>query len=184
MGRLRTLPVNGTERKVQLAVETRASCDAVYETLVDANTHLGWAGRRQPPFFRLLSLAAANDDLAVGATFSSTGSIPGSRRLFKDESRVTVAERPSAFEFVTDATVAGRQPMRATFRHRYDIEPHGAGCRVRYSLRQESIVNPMLRLSVPLVRDITWRVGMPLMLRGGLRNLVRAAEQRAGLTRA
>jgi hypothetical protein len=170
--------VNGAAREVHLTVDTRASSDAVYATLVDAGTHLDWAGRRQPPFFRLLSLAATNGGLAVGATFSSTGSIPGSRRLFHDESRVTVAEPPSAFEFVTDATVPGRQPMRATFRHRYDIEPHGAGCRVRYSLRQESIVNPMLRLSVPVVRDITWRVGMPLMLRGGLRNLVRAAEQR------
>jgi hypothetical protein len=175
--------VNGAAREVHLAVDTRASCEAVYETLVDADAHLDWAGRRQPPFFRLLSLTAGGDDLAIGATFASTGSIPGSRRQFHDESRVTVAERPSTFEFVTDATVAGRRPMQATFRHRYDIEPHGAGCHVRYSLRQESIVNPMLRLSLPVVRDITWKVGMPLMLRGGLRNLVRSAERRGDRTK-
>jgi hypothetical protein len=37
----------------------------------------------------------------------------------------------------------------------------------------------MLRLSLPIVRDLSWKLGMPMMMRGGLRNLARAAEQLA-----
>ena len=166
-------------RELRLAADASASCDAVYDTLLDVGTHLDWAGRRQPPYYRLLSLEAPDGQLTVGAAFSSTGSIPGTARRFHDWSRVVLAEPPSLFEFVTEATVPGRNPMRATFRHRYELEPNGDGCRVRYVFRQESLVNPMLRLSLPLVRDLAWKLGMPMMMRGGRRNLVRAAEQRA-----
>jgi hypothetical protein len=166
-------------RELRLAADTCASREAVYDTLVDAGMHLEWAGRRQPPYFRLLSWEAPDGQLTVGSAFSSTGSIPGTSRRFHDRSRVVLAEPPSLFEFVTEATVPGRKPMQATFRHRYQLEPNGDGCRVRYAFRQENIVNPMLRLSLPLVRDLAWKFGMPMMMRGGLRNLVRAAEQRA-----
>jgi hypothetical protein len=166
-------------RELRLAANARSSCETVYDILVDAGTHLDWAGRGQPPYFRLLSLEAPDGRLTVGDAFSSTGSIPGSGRRFHDRSHVVLADRPSLFEFVTEATVPGRNPMQATFRHRYELEPYGDGCRVRYTFRQENLVNPMLRLSLPLVRDLTWRFGMPMMMRGGLRNLVRAAELRA-----
>jgi hypothetical protein len=166
-------------RELQLAADARVSREAVYDVLADADTHLGWAGRQQPWYFRLLSLDAPDGRLIAGATFSSTGSIPGSGRRFDDRSRVTVAERPSAFEFVTEATVPGRRPMRATFRHRYELEVNGDGCRVHYTFRQEDLVDPMLRLSLPIIRDMSWKVGMPMMMRPGLRNLVRAAEARA-----
>jgi len=36
----------------------------------------------------------------------------------------------------------------------------------------------MLRLRVPIVRDVVWKFGMPMMLGRGLRNLARAAEGR------
>lgn len=165
-------------RELRLEANAHASCEAVYATLVDAASHLEWAGRGQPPYFRLLSLEAPAGQLTVGDAFSSTGSIPGTSRRFYDRSRVVLAEPPSLFEFVTEATVPGRKPMQATFRHRYELEPNGDGCRVRYSFRQENLVNPMLRLSLPIVRDLSWRFGMPMMMRGGLRNLVRAAERR------
>jgi hypothetical protein len=166
-------------RELHLAADARASREAVYDVLADADAHLGWAGRQQPRYFRLLSLDALDGRLVAGATFSSTGSIPGSGRRFDDRSRVTVAERPSVFEFVTEATVPGRRPMRATYRHRYELEVNGDGCRVRYTFRQEDLIDPMLRLSLPVVRDVSWKVGMPMMMRPGLRNLVRAAEARA-----
>jgi len=112
-------------REVHLAADACASCEAVYGILVDARTHLDWAGRGQPPYFRLLSLEAPDGRLTVGDVFSSTGSIPASGRRFHDQSRVVLAEPPSLFEFVTEATVPGRNPMQATFRHRYELEPNG-----------------------------------------------------------
>jgi hypothetical protein len=166
-------------RELHIAAETRATREAVYDTLADAGTYLEWAGRHQRRYFRLLSLDAPDSRLIAGATFASTGSIPGSGRRFDDRSRVTVAERPSVFEFVTEAVVPGRRPMRATYRHRYELEVNGDGCRVSYRFRQEDLVDPMLRLSLPIVRDMSWKVGMPMMMRPGLRNLVRAAESRA-----
>jgi hypothetical protein len=166
-------------RELHLWADARVAREAVYDVLADAGTHVEWAGRHQPRHFRLLSLDAPDTRLIAGATFASTGSIPGSGRRFEDQSRVTVAERPSVFEFVTEATVPGRRPMRATFRHRYELEANGDGCRVRYTFRQEDLVDPMLRLSLPIMRDMSWKVGMPMMMRPGLRNLVRAAEARA-----
>ena len=166
-------------REFQLAAVARAPREAVYDMLADAGTYLDWAGSQQPRYFRLLSLDAPDGRLIAGATFSSTGSIPGSGRRFDDRSRVTVAERPSVFEFVTETVVPGRRPMRATFRHRYELEVNGDGCRVRYTFRQEDLVDPMLRLSLPIVRDMSWKVGMPMMMLPGLRNLVRAAEAQA-----
>jgi hypothetical protein len=166
-------------RELHLAADAHAPCEAVYDTLADAGTYLEWAGRHQRRYFRLLSLDAPDSRLIPGSVFSSTGSIPGSGRRFDDRSRVTVAERPSVFEFVTEAVVPGRRPMRATYRHRYELEANGDGCRVRYTFRQEDLVDPMLRLSLPIVRDMSWKVGMPMMMRPGLRNLVRAAEARA-----
>jgi len=163
-------------REVHVATMSRASHDAVYETLVDALSHLDWAGRRQARYFRLLSLEGPDDPLGVGSVFSSTGSIPGSRRRFHDSSTVTITDRPSVFEFVTEATVPGRNTMEATYRHRYEMEPTRDGCSIRYTLRQERVVHPMLRMRVPIVRDVVWKFGLPMMLGRGLRNLARAAE--------
>ncbi len=165
-------------REVHVATKSRASRDAVYETLIDALSHLDWAGRRQARYFRLLSLDGPDDPLDVGSVFRSTGSIPGSRRRFVDISTVTITDRPSVFEFVTEATVPGRNTMEATYRHRYEMEPTRDGCSIRYTLRQERVAHPMLRLRVPIVRDVVWKLGLPMMLGRGLRNLARGAEGR------
>lgn len=164
--------------ELHLAANAHAGREAVYDRLANADAHLDWAGHRQPRYFRLLSIEASDAPLVAGATFSSTGSIPGSGRRFDDRSRVTVAERPSVFEFVTEATVAGRHPMRATYRHRYELEVIPDGCRVHYTFREEALAEPMLRLSLPIIGAMTRRFGMPMMMRPGLRNLVRAAEAR------
>lgn len=35
----------------------------------------------------------------------------------------------------------------------------------------------MLRLRLPVIRAMAWRVGIPMMMRRGFRNLLRLAEQ-------
>ena len=42
-----------SQRELSLTAESRASCEAVYDTLVDAGTHLEWAGSGQPAYFRM-----------------------------------------------------------------------------------------------------------------------------------
>lgn len=61
-----------------------------------------------------------------------------------------------AFEFVTESTIPGRRTSEATYRHRYELEPLPGACRVTYSFRQERLDNPLLRVALPLVRDVTW----------------------------
>jgi len=72
--------------------------------------------------FRLRSLEAPAGPATVGTSFTSTGTIPMSLRRFEDDSKVTVAQRPNTFEFVTNSTMRrGKRPMAATYRHRYEI---------------------------------------------------------------
>lgn len=51
---------------------------------------------------------------APGFVFTSTGTIPGSRWRWHDRSMVTEAERPSLFEFVTEAAAAVAARWRAS----------------------------------------------------------------------
>ena len=69
--------------------------------------------------------------------------------------------------------------MEATYRHRYEIEATQAGSNVTYTMTQLAVSNPLLRLGLPLVRELTWRLGIPFMAGRGFRNLVAFAEQRA-----
>jgi hypothetical protein len=151
--------------------------EAVYGRLADLRSHLSWAGAEQLFGFRLLSLDAPPGQAAPGATFSSTGSIPMSGRRWNDRSTVTVAVPNSTFEFVTEAqNGSGARAMRATYRHRYDIEPAGPGCRVTYTLVEESVTKPILRMGAPGLRRMTWKFGVPMMAGRGFRNLLRSAE--------
>jgi hypothetical protein len=50
---------------------------------------------------------------------------------------------------------------------------------VSYVLTQLDISNPSLRLWLPVVRVMTWRVGIPFMAGRGFRNLLALAEQGA-----
>ncbi len=69
--------------------------------------------------------------------------------------------------------------MTACYRHRYEISPEGAGSRVTYTLTQLAIANPMLRLALPGIRQLTWRLAIPLLASRGLRNLLAVTEERA-----
>jgi len=165
---------------MHLSKSSSAPPEAVYDLLADLESHLTWAGTQQTRDFRLLSLDAPASPATAGTTFSSTGSIPMSSQRWVDRSKVTAAERPNTFEFVTSATTRGaRRSMEATYRHRYEIKAAQGGSNVSYTMTQLAVSNPLLRLSLPLVRELTWRLGIPFMAGRGFRNLVALAEQPA-----
>lgn len=165
---------------MHLSRPSSAPPDVVYDLLADLTTHLTWGGAQQTSDFRLLSLNAPAGPATVGTTFTSTGTIPMSSRRWEDRSKVTAAERPNTFEFVTTAMARGAQrSMEATYRHRYEIAATPGGSRVSYSMTQLSLSNPMLRLGLPVVRNLSWRLAIPFMAGRGFRNLLADAEQRA-----
>ncbi|HUY25345.1 MAG TPA: SRPBCC family protein [Candidatus Saccharimonadales bacterium] len=162
---------------MRLAGRCSAPPDAVYDLLSDLRAHLRWGGEEQVANYRLLSLEAPDGPAIAGTVFVTTGSIPMSRRRWQDRSTVTSALRPLAFVFVTDAKVVGsHRPMLARYLHNYAITSCGGGSTVTYELTQERIVNPFLRLRIPVIRTVTWRCAAPLFARRGFFNLLRYAE--------
>jgi polyketide cyclase/dehydrase/lipid transport protein len=168
----------------QISLLSQARPEAVYDVLADLRTHLEWGGARQIRDFRLLSLDASRGPATVGTAFSSTGTIPMSARRWQDRSTVTVADRPRTFEFTTEGKAGERQAMTARFRHRYEISPEAAGSRITYTLTQLAIANPMLRMALPGIRQLTWRLAIPLLASRGLRNLIALAQERTAPTEA
>lgn len=168
--------------RVQRTIQTTASPDDVYAALADVATHERWAGRDQLGVMALVGIETAPTPPAtVGATWASTGRIPGHGHRWEDRSQVTVAEPSRCFEYLTESRIArrrGRPPREAAYRHRYDLEPDGDGARVTYTLTEERSVHPLLRVAVPGVRELTWATGVRYMAGRGLRNLVRVAEDR------
>jgi len=169
---------------MRLTGRCSAPPEVVYDVVADIRTHLTWGGAQQSSDFRLLSLDAPAGLAAVGTSFMSTGSIPMSVRRWTDRSTVTIADCPQTFEFVTQATVhrSGRA-MEATYRSRYEIASAPAGSEVSYVFTQLDVSNPFLRLGLPLVRTMTWRVGLPFLAGRGFRNLLAFAEHSANLER-
>ncbi len=163
-----------------LRVKTTADPATVYDVLQDLHSHLQWNGEEQAANFCILSLDAPAGRAQVGTRFSSTGSIPFSGRKWQDESVVTVADG-HRFEFRTNGFVdyGGGSGMRAVFFHRYELEAMSGGSLITYTMRLESMTNGMWRISWPILRDLTWRFGIPMATKPGLRNLARLAERRA-----
>jgi hypothetical protein len=162
----------------RLSKRCAAPPQAVYDILADLSTHMAWGGTEQRRNFRLISLDAPEGPAIVGTSFRSTGAIPMSLRRWSDVSTITIAERPGVFEFVTHATVhRSRRAMEATYQHRYEITEAPGGSEVSYTITQLEASNPFLRMALPVVRTITWRVGIPFLAGRGLRNLLAAAER-------
>ena len=152
----------------------------VYDLLADLRSHLRWAGTEQSSDFRLISLQAPDGPAAIGTVFSSTGTIPMSGKRWEDHSTVTAAVRPSTFEFVTDGRVgSGTRAMRARYVHRYEMAATKNGSLVTYTMTQEQIANPFLRLALPVIRQLTWGFAIPMLAGRGFRNLLGAAEAQA-----
>jgi polyketide cyclase/dehydrase/lipid transport protein len=157
-----------------LSSASRAEPEAVYDTLADLSSHLEWSGARQSSDFRLLTLDAPAGPARVGTAFSSTGTIPMSKKHWEDRSTVTAASRPTLFEYVTEAQAG---PMRARYQHRYEIAREGSGSRVTYRLTELEVANPWPRMGWPVLRIMTWKMAIPMLAGRGLRNLLSHAEQ-------
>jgi hypothetical protein len=163
----------------RISLPCHAGPEAVYDLLADLRTHLDWGGTRQRRDFRLLTLHAPPGPAGVGATFSSTGTIPMSVRHWEDRSTVTAADRARVFEFITDASNGGARGMRARYRHRYELAPEASGSRVTYTITQLEVAHPMLRMALPAITDLTWGMAIPMLCGRGLRNLLVLAERNA-----
>jgi len=161
--------------ELQISRFCKAKLEAVYDILADLRTHIEWGGARQSREFRLVSLDSLPGPATVGTTFSSTGTIPMSRRHWSDRSTVTVADRPQMFEFTTQAMAGEGKPMTAVYTHAYGITPAAGGSRVTYRMTQLSITNPILRLG-PAMSRMTWLM-IPMFAGRGIRNLLALAEQ-------
>jgi hypothetical protein len=154
--------------------------EVVYDMLADLRSHLRWGGAEQSGDFRLLSMDAPDGPAVVGKVFATTGTIPMSVKRWEDRSTVTAAVRPSTFEFVTEGQVGhGRKAMMARYVHRYQIAAAQGGSTVTYTMTQEQIVNPFLRLALPVIRQMMWSVGIPMFAGRGFRNLLADAEAAA-----
>lgn len=164
--------------EVRLVEASRASAEVVYDLLAEVRQHLEWGGRRQKSKkFRLTSIEAPEGPAGVGAEFSSTGQDPSG--AFTDSSVVTEATRPEVFEFVTEARLKPKRGeiLEWTNVHRYEIARRGAGCEVTYTQR-------VMRLSRMPWWTKGWARWLALKMsasytRGGLRALVRMAEERS-----
>jgi hypothetical protein len=160
---------------------SRARPEEVYDVLADLRSHLEWGGSRQFRSFRLLSLEAPNGLADVGTLFTSTGRIPMNRSRFDDRNEVTQADRPQVFEISTRSTIPWpkRPHAEGTFVNRFEISPDGDGSRVVYTSEQLRFLEPPWGIRYPLLRNVTYRVWIPIWSRRGFRNLLRMAEERS-----
>jgi hypothetical protein len=175
---------NALKRELVVQVEqlVRAPAEVVYDLLADVRSHVEWGGRMQPKKnYRLLSIQAAEGPASVGTEFRSTGA--DAMGTFNDSSVVTEAVRPSVFEFVTEARLSTKKGkvVEWTLVHRYEIVPHGEGCRISYTIRTVRIGDlpgPLAMFNVPGLRSLLMKVGGS-NVRRGFRNLARMADERA-----
>lgn len=170
----------GRTQEFRVETTTRATPAAVYATLTDLQSHLEWGGRRRSKKTRLLTIESPEGPAVRGTEFVTTGADPmGS---FSDHSVVTEATPERAFEFVTEARLTlkrGGEPVEWTNVHRYEMAPDGDGSRVAYTMRiaRLSSLPGGLRL---LATPFAWILRMlwNSVMRRGLRNLVKVAEER------
>jgi hypothetical protein len=169
---------------VRFEAPTKAPAEAVYALLADLSSHLQWAGNRQSPTFRLLSVEAPDGPATVGAEFHTTGA-DGKKARWTDRSVVTEAIRPSVFEFVTEGRrdgKAGSEPLRSTTVHRYEIVRRPDGCDVTYTAELTRLTGPtsVTRIArAPVIGPLLWRTAGKYMRRG-FANLLALAEEREG----
>jgi hypothetical protein len=173
---LRGRPIEG-----QISQTCRAPVEAVYELLADIQGHLEWGGTRRSRSSRLLSMKAPAGPAGVGTEFTSTGE--DSMTRMSDRSVVTEAMPSRSFEFVTESSWQLKRSGKGvdwTIVHHYDISPDPAGSRITYSFRATratSLPGPLVMFRLPVVRSIATRMSMG-QLKGGMRNLLRMAEER------
>jgi hypothetical protein len=165
----------------EISATCHAPVETVYELLADIQSHLEWGGTRRSKRSRLLSMEAPAGPAAVGTEFTSTGE--DSMTRMTDRSVVTEAIPSRTFEFVTESSwqlkLSGKR-VDWTIVHHYDIAPDPVGSRITYSLRATratSLPGLLAMLRVPVLRSIASRISMG-RLNGGMRNVLRMAEER------
>ncbi len=175
---------NALKREFEVRVEasSQASAEAVYDVLADVRSHLTWAGERQKPKTRLLTVDAPDGAASVGTEFATTGLDPMGR--FTDRSVVTEATSPSVFEFVTEAHLVTKKGKVADWTnvHHYDLKPSSGGCRITYTIRIVRISALPGMLALFNVRALAGllRKASEGVAKRGVQNLARLAEERAG----
>jgi hypothetical protein len=167
------------KREWRSVARTKASPETVYDLLENLGEHLEWAGRRQWWNFRLLSLDGPSGPAQVGTEFTSVGRIPLSGARWQNRNTVTAADRPRVFEITTE----GRIPWpsgdmgEGTFINRYEIEAEGDVTRVTYTMRQLRFVHPPWGIRYPVIREVTYRLWIPIWTGRGVRQLARLAHE-------
>lgn len=176
---------NALKQPIELGAEATCAAPAsvVYDLLADPASHLVWAGERQGSSSRLLTMDAPPAPIGVGDEFSTTGADPMGG--FADRSVVTEATPPSAFEFVTEATLTTKKGAASVWTnvHRYEIEAVPSGCHIGYTLRVERITSLPGLLAIfnwPVLRSLAVRASAALP-RKGLANLAAMAEERSAV---
>ena len=134
------------------SIHVEAAPEAVYDYVSDIKRHPEWA-------MHPLVVRERGD-----GTFESTATVMHLEP--RTSIRVERQDRPRRFSFLCDDDISGK------YRWKFDIEPSGAGCTVRYSL--ERLAAPAW---VKLVQPWSmWTMtGRPGMLTG-LANIKRAVE--------
>jgi hypothetical protein len=181
MGGTGTRRANALNHELVVRVEeaARVPSEAVYTLLADLRTHLQWAGERQKPSTRLLSIDAQDGPAGVGAEFHTTGADP--MGTFDDRSVVTEATLGRAFEFVTEARLVTKRGTAVDWTnvHRYEMEPTAGGCRIVYTIRIARIselAGMLVIFKVPGLRSLALKASAGVARRG-VRNLARLAEE-------
>ncbi len=169
------------ELTISVTERSAAAPAVVYDLLADLPSHAVWGGERQSKTTRLLSIEAPVGAAVVGTEFDTTGADP--MGTFSDRSVVTTADRPTMFEFVTEASLITKKGARADWTnvHRYELAPRDGGCDIRYLLRIVRIsgLPGMLRIfNVPVLSRAAMKAGASVARRG-VTNLARMAEERA-----
>ena len=120
----------------------------------------------------------------VGVEFWSIGTT--SAGSWHDRSTVTAASRPNLFEFVTSGTLRDRGDLDRMFLHavhRYEIEPAEGGSTVHYFLSAKLTLQAPPGDTHPRLPAVIFNLIVPAVIERGTKNLVRMAEQRAGVVR-
>lgn len=160
---------------------TEVPPEAVWLLLADLSQHLEWGGRRYEGRGEyLVTLDAPPGPVSVGTVFTSEGH--AHEGTYRDRSTVTAVEAPRLLEFVTETSFRrGRSETRYPLRHRWTLERVGDGALVTHTQeRIGDIEGAPLWFRALFVTPLRQLVGdrMALrLLRGGVRNLVAAAEE-------
>lgn len=174
---------NGEVYELRLSEPCAAPPAVLYELLTDLRTHMDWGGSWHPTRTqRLLSMEAPEGPATVGMEFVSTGSAGGG--CWYDRSRVIAATRPALFEFETNGQLRdaqGNERMLLHAVHRYVLVAGEGETLLTYSCKARLELTAPRGDHHPRLAAVIFNLVVPSVVERGTRNLVRMAEERAGL---